>query len=105
MNGEQQKERRTAVARIDGTIKDITDLLAAEIETRVKENTRLEGLMAPLIDGETQFRKKAIREAEFKLNSRIYALEQALHNFAGMVWWKRLGWVILGPRFMLWALS
>lgn len=105
MNGEQQKERRTAVSRIDGTIKDITDLLSAEIETRVKENTRLEELIASLIDGEAQYRKRAIQTSGDDLRKLISAVEQSLHGFVVMSWWKRLGWVFLGPRFMFWLLS
>lgn len=105
MNGEQQKERRTAVTRIDGEIALLKNAWETEVDSRLKGESRLEDLLASLIDGEAQYRKRAIQTSGDDLRKLIFAVEQSLHGFVVMSWWKRLGWVFLGPRFMFWLLS
>lgn len=103
MNGEQQKERRTAVSRIDGEIALIKDAWEAEVDSRLKAESRLEDLLASMIDGETQFRKAAITKIDGEMTTRINNVVFLLHVFIIMPWWKRLGWCLFGVKFLQWA--
>lgn len=105
MNSEQQKERQTAVARIDKTLRDMADAWEVEIDARLKSEEHIKELMASIVDGEAQYRKRAIQTSGDDLRKLIFAVEQSLHGFVVMSWWKRLGWVFLGPRIMLWFLK
>lgn len=103
MNGEQQKERQTAVARIDKTIASLADLLHGEIDTRVNGEIQLRDLLASMIDGETQYRKHALKQLEERLNMRAETSLIVIHTFLKMSWWRRWGWCLFGMGFLEWS--
>lgn len=103
MNGEQQKERQTAVARIDKTLRDMADAWGVEIDARLKSEEHIKGLMASLVDGEAQYRKHALKQLEERLNARAETSLIVLHTFLRMSWWRRWGWCLFGMGFLEWS--
>lgn len=103
MNGEQQKERQTVIARIDKAIRDLADAWEVEVDARLKGEFHLRDLLASMVDGESQYRKHAFNILEQRTAARSEATLLVLQTFLKMSWWKRWGWCLFGFQFLEWT--
>lgn len=107
MNGQEQKERQTAIAKLERQVEkmaqDFHDLWSAELDTRQKEDEQNREMFASMLDGETQFRKGAIQQALHVAKELALASSMPATQFITLVWWKRWGWCIFGYIFLIWT--
>lgn len=111
MNGKEQKERRTAVARLeralDRAVEDFQDVWSAEVDSRVKEDAIIREVFTSMVDAETAFRKKQIAEMQSALTTvfieKIAEISVTVFLFINLPWWKRWGWCLFGAKFLLWT--
>lgn len=110
MNGKEQKERQTAVAILERKLKALEDAVAdayqTEVGARQAEQEQIKSIFAEMLDAETQFRKRAVMEAEGRSRDLVALnmglLSEVFATFLKLVWWKRLLWNIVGIKVFLW---
>lgn len=111
MNGQEQKERATAVALLKKRVENLelvlTDAQQVETDSRMKADEHIKELFASMLDAETQFRKTALQAVYDKLTYeatvRFKFMEQQLNGFTLMPFWKRWGWCVFGSMFLVWT--
>lgn len=124
MTGAEQKERHKVYEKIQKQLDELSieihNAWEVEVEARqkcdtslhdmiVKEIGRVESLTARMIDGETQFRKRAIQKSQQDIidfaAAKHMEVSLALLAFTRLNWWSRWGWVIFGTNFLIWTAS
>lgn len=110
MNGAEQRERQTAVARLERAFARLEDstveTFGVEVEARQAADQQLEerlkSLFAKMVDDETTYRKSAIQNVRLELSAEIRTTNTALVVIVGLPWWKRWGWVVIGAKMLVW---
>lgn len=106
MNGAEQKERQTAVARMEREFRNLqettTDAYQVEYDSRVKAMAELElkltNLIRDAINGEHLFVLKMANEQRTYVDRADKDTNALILACAMMPWWKRYLWCIFGGR-------
>lgn len=105
MNGQEQKERNTAVAKLERRVEEMEavfhDLWSAELEARQKGEEHLKEMFASMLDQETQFRQRGLLHITHQTSQMVLASAHAYGQFMQLNWWRRWGWCIFGHLFLI----
>lgn len=110
MNGEQQKERETAVTKLDKKIDElgvtVTDAWDVEVTSRQQADAELEERMRKLIsDDHTHVLTLAKEQRAYVDGAIQYASTRAAETqlqFIQLPWWKRYAWTLFGWKALAW---
>lgn len=103
MNGQEQKERTTAITLVNSRIDALADAFDKELTADKEE---LKSLIAEMVDGEAQFRKANIQNEmalmRGYIDRQLAEMSASVLYFINLPWYRRWAWCLLGSSALLW---
>lgn len=107
MNGQEQRERHTAMAILEGKFKELKETVEAAYEQELQDRTKgdfdMGTLLVQTVGGERDARLDLAKQQRtyvdnelFHTNRQIRFMREAPDNLLQLGFWGRLRWVLTG---------